>query len=60
MMHLLNLLEWFTLQHHNSPIIIGGYFNMFTPRRKKGGMKILSTEDYAFKATIANCALVDL
>ena len=57
----LKFLIWFTQQHHNSPIIIGGDFNMITTLdERKWGLIPLSNEDQGFKSTIANCSLVDL
>ena len=60
-MNLLNHIDWFHNTHIDSPLIIGGDFNMISNlEEKKGGIKALLVEDMAFKDTISCCVLVDI
>ena len=60
-MNLLNHIDWFHNTHIDSPLIIGGDFNMISnPEEKKGGIKALLVKDMAFKDTISCCDLVDI
>ena len=59
--NLLNHIDWFHILHNESPLIIGGDFNMISNlEEKKGGLKTLSTEDEAFKTMINSCETVDV
>ena len=58
---LIQYLDWFVQNHSDSPILIGGDFNMILNlEEKKGGMRSLSKEDQTFKDFMANNSLIDL
>ena len=59
-LQLLQFMSWFSQQHHESQLIIGGEFNMITSLTEKKGLNIISTEYRLFKEDINDCRLVDL
>ena len=59
--NLLNHIDWFCSLHNESPLIIGGDFNMISNLEdKKRGLNTLSVEDEAFKTMISSCEMVEI
>ena len=59
--NILKHIDWFKTLHTDSPIIIGGDFNMISNlEERKGGLRSLSREDETFNSMINVCELVDI
>ena len=59
--NLLNHIDWYHSLYKESPLIIGGDFNMISNLEdKKRGLNTLSVEDEAFKTMISSCEMVDV
>jgi len=58
--NLLDTISWFHFLYPDSPLLIGGDFNLITSlQEKKGGRRTLTPKDLLFKDCIEGCGLID-